>query len=104
MHDAGPVRFREESLRTMVTPAPIDIVFILRGERLSGVEDIEDPVERVFCRAAVYRIRIALGRLVCPTHRERPRVIASGPSAEQLSFSVEGCCQSLIDLALRRIP
>jgi hypothetical protein len=88
---------------TMVTPAPIEIVFIIRGDRLAGVDDIADAAERVLCRATAYRIRLALGRLVCPTHQQRPRVIASGPSADHLTFSVEGCCADLIDTALSRI-
>ena len=84
----------------ITTPAPIDIIFVLRGERLAGVEDIEDPVDRVLCRAIAYRVRRTLGRLVCPTHGHRPRVIASGPSADELTFSADGCCQFLIDTAL----
>ena len=88
---------------TMTTPSPIDINFIIRGERLAGVEDIEDPVDRVLCRAIVYRVRRTLGRLVCPTHGHRPRVIASGPSADELTFSVDGCCQFLVDTALVKI-
>jgi hypothetical protein len=87
----------------MTSPAPIDIIFIIRGERLAGVEDIEDPVDRVLCRAIAYRVRRTLGRLVCPTHGQRPRAIASGPSADELTFSTDGCRQFLIDTALVKI-
>ena len=88
---------------TMTTAAPIDIIFIIRGRRLAGVDDIEDPADRVLCRATAYRVRRTLGRLVCPTHGQRPRVIASGASADELIFSVDGCCQFLIDTALVKI-
>ena len=90
-------------MHTMTTPAPIDIIFIIRGQRLAGVEEIEDPVDRVLCRAVAYRVRRALGRLVCPTHGQRPRVIASGPSADELTYAVDGCCRLLIDTALVKI-
>lgn len=90
-------------MHTMTTPAPIDIIFIIRGQRLAGVEEIEDPVDRVLCRAVAYRVRRALGRLVCATHGQRPRVIASGPSADELTYAVDGCCQLLTDTALVKI-
>jgi hypothetical protein len=32
--DVGAARFRRHSVRTMTTPAPIDIIFIIRGQRL----------------------------------------------------------------------
>jgi len=97
------MRVRRHAVGTMTTPAPIDIIFIIRGERLAGVEDIDEPADRVMCRAIAYRVRRTLGRLVCPTHGHRPRVVASGPSADELTFSVDGCCQFLIDTALVKI-
>ena len=30
-------------MSTITIPAPIDIIFIIRGRRLAGVEDIADP-------------------------------------------------------------
>jgi len=101
--DAVAARVRRHSVSTMTIPAPIDIIFIIRGRRLAGVEDIADPGDRVLCRAIAYRVRRTLGRLVCPTHGRRPRVIASGPSADELTFSVDGCCRFLIDNALVKI-
>jgi hypothetical protein len=102
-NNESATRVRRHSVGTMATPAPIDIIFIIRGQRLAGVEDIQDPVDRVLCRAIAYRVRRTLGRLVCPTHGQRPRVIASGPSADELTFSVDGCCQFLIDTTLVKI-
>jgi hypothetical protein len=44
-----------------------------------------------------------LGDLLCPTHCQRPRVIASGPSADHLTYAVEGCCSALVDIATDKL-
>jgi len=83
--------------------APIDITFIIRGGRPTTVDGIESTLERVLCRAVTYHVHRRLGDLLCPTHHQRPRVIASGSSADHLTYTVEGCCQPLIDIATSKL-
>jgi len=83
--------------------APIDITFIIRGGPVIHVDDIESTLERVLCRAVTYHVHRRLGDLLCPTHHQRPRVIASGPSADHLTYTVEGCCPALVDIATAKL-
>ena len=83
--------------------APIEITFVIRGGPPTTVDRIESTLERVLCRAVTYHVHRRLGDLLCPTHHERPRVIATGPSADHLTYTVEGCCQALIDIASTKL-
>ena len=83
--------------------APIEITFVIRGGPPTSVDGIESTLERVLCRAVTYHVHRRLGDLLCPTHHERPRVIASGPSADHLTYTVEGCCKALTDIASSKL-
>jgi hypothetical protein len=89
------------------TPMPehqsVEITFIIRGGPPTTIDGIEGALERVLCRAVTYRVQRRLGLLVCAKHQERPRVVASGPSADHLSFSVAGCCQAFVELATAKL-
>jgi hypothetical protein len=87
----------------------VQLTFMLGDQdRISADELSErnppDPVERIMLLAIRNRIRRRLGRVFCLRHGESPRVIASGPSADQLTFSVQGCCRDLVDDATRVLP
>jgi hypothetical protein len=77
----------------------VHLTFMLAGTEIMA-EDLSHrpfgPVEMVMLRVARNHVRRRLGALSCLEHGEPPRVIASGPSAEQLTLSVEGCCQKLV--------
>jgi hypothetical protein len=79
----------------------VDVTFILDGGERISADDLKerpfDPVERVMLLAARNHIRRRLDNLSCPRHGQQPRVIASGPSPDRLTMSVEGCCHELVD-------
>jgi len=83
----------------------VHLTFILDGGEGIAAEDLRerpvDPVEKVMLLAARNHIRRRLDNLSCPRHGESPRVVASGPSADRLTVSVEGCCPELADEATR---
>lgn len=85
----------------------VDLTFILDGGERVSAEDLRerpfDPVEKVILLVARNHIRRRLDNLSCPRHGQSPRVIASGPSAERLTLSVEGCCGDLITDATRAL-
>jgi len=56
-------------------------------------------VERVMLRVVRNHIYRRVGELSCPRHGEGPRIVAAGPAPDRLTFSVEGCCQNLVDCA-----
>ncbi len=88
----------------MVTrTAPVEIVFILAGHRKT-VEEIENPVDKIMCRALSQRVARRLAHVRCEEHHEALRVIAAGPSVDELTFTVEGCCQAVIDAATVALP
>ena len=93
----------DSSTVSMPGPAPIEITFVIRGGPPTGIDGIVGTLERVLCRATTYRVQRRLGDIVCPTHNERPRVIASGPSADHLTFTVVGCCQALVETATAKL-
>ena len=83
----------------------VHLTFILDGGERIAAEDLRegplDPVEKVMLLAARNHIRRRLDNLSCARHGESPRVVASGPSADRLTVSVEGCCPELADEAAR---
>ena len=56
-------------------------------------------VERVMLRVVRNHIYRRVGDLSCPRHGQGPRIVATGPAPDRLTFSVEGCCQNLVDCA-----
>jgi hypothetical protein len=60
-------------------------------------------VDRVMLLVTKKHIHRRLGDLQCAQHGESPHVIANGPSAERLQFSVEGCCDALVMAATRAL-
>ena len=99
-----------DSLRATAGPwrdAMVRVTFVLDG-RETMVTDATGPrppraVDRVMLLAARKHIQRRLGGLQCALHGESPHVIASGPSAERLQFSVEGCCDALVEVATRAL-
>lgn len=79
--------------------ATINITFIIGDHRLGSLEEIKNPVDRIMCRAVSNGVQRKLGHSLCHEHQAAPRVIASGPSADRLRLSVEGCCQALVHAA-----
>src|SRR5262249_16218078 len=82
---------------------PIEITVILRGGPPTTIDGIETPPGRVLCRAPRYRALRRLQDLRCVEHNRRPHLIASGPSADHLTFSVGGCCPGFVAIATTRL-
>jgi hypothetical protein len=99
-----------DSLRATAGPwrdAMVSVTFVLDGHE-AIVTDGAGPrppraVDRVMLLAARKHIQRRLSDLLCERHGESPHVIASGPSADRLQFSVEGCCDTLVEMATRAL-
>ena len=64
---------------------------------------VGDAVERAALRQVTETIKKALSSMRCPVHGGRPRVKVKGRSLDKLNFEVEGCCQELIDKAVKQL-
>ena len=99
-----------DSVRAIAGPwrgAMVRVTFVLDGQT-TIVTDATGPrhpraVDRVMLLAARKHIQRRLGDLQCETHGESPHVIATGPSPDRLQFSVEGCCDTLVEMATRAL-
>ncbi|HEV8436672.1 MAG TPA: hypothetical protein VGT40_01105 [Methylomirabilota bacterium] len=78
----------------------LDLTFLLGGREIT-THDLESPVvdgsERIMLLAVRNHMRRRLGNFSCLRHGQRPRVVVVGPSADRLTFSVEGCCRELVE-------
>jgi len=93
------VRDQERKGAHIDSPFGVTTTFIIRG-CLTAIDAIKDPLDRVMCRAVSRRVERQLRHLRCAQHQQQvANVIAFGPSADELSFAVEGCCQPLIHAA-----
>lgn len=80
----------------------INVKFVINGREVSpsGLGGaIEDTLNKAVMNGVQNQVKQKLSQVVCSEHHQRPRVTASGTSLKQLSFSVDGCCQKLIDKA-----
>ena len=76
-----------------------EIAFALEigGEQINPGE-IKDPEVAKKIEAIVESVAGKVGGIKCPDHMEPPRFICSGPSFDDLSLEVEGCCDKLVDI------
>jgi len=85
----------------------VHVTFFLDGRETIVTDHdgqhLPHSVDRVMLLAAKKHIHRRLGHLQCPQHGESPHVIANGPSAERLQFSVKGCCDALVMDATRAL-
>jgi hypothetical protein len=73
------------------------------GGRTVSPDDIggslADAMERTVVQALAHHYEEQLSVLRCPLHHGGPQVFVSGPSLDELSLTLRGCCQELIDAA-----
>ncbi len=81
----------------------VQLTFVLAGDRTVSADDLDgldaalNPVERAMLLVLRNHVRRRLDNLACPVHGQCAFVVASGVSADDLTFRVEGCCQQLVD-------
>jgi len=80
----------------------IDIKFEIGGRKASP-NSIGDALEQAFLKEMADGIKKSLSSVRCPEHGRHPKVTVKGGAIDNLSFEVDGCCQSLIDTALKKL-
>ena len=80
----------------------IDVTLKINGQTVSP-NQFGTELERAILKELIQNIQKELRSVTCPKHGQRPKVTVNGRTLGKLSFEVEGCCQSLIDSALKRL-
>jgi hypothetical protein len=80
----------------------IDISFEVGGRKVSP-DRIGDELGKAILKEVARNVKTSLASVRCPEHGQHPRVTVKGSSLDKLSFEVHGCCQTLIDAAVRKL-
>lgn len=59
-------------------------------------------MERNVYQSILSTLQSRFGTIRCPIHHGEPVITVTGPSIDQASFEVSGCCQELLDLVQKR--
>jgi hypothetical protein len=80
----------------------IAFAFEVNGETLDPSK-IEDPSQKSFIETIVESVYDRVHDIKCTEHNELPRFLFSGPSLEELSLEVYGCCDNLVELVKTKL-
>lgn len=80
----------------------IDVSFEIGGKKVHP-NNIGDALEKALLGEITSNIKKAIGSVKCSEHGNSPSVKVKGRSLDKLSFEVGGCCQGLIDTALKKL-
>ena len=78
----------------------LHLTFILDGSEISSDELDQRPlegVEKAILLVHRNHVRRRLEDRYCLKHGQLPRITAAGPTPERLTFTVQGCCQQLVN-------
>ena len=80
----------------------IDITFEIGGRKVNP-NRTGDELEKAILSEVAANVKKALSSVTCPEHGQRPKVIVKGKDINNLSWEVEGCCQKLVDDAVKKL-
>lgn len=80
----------------------IDVTFEIGGRKVSP-NKLGDELQKVILTEVASKVKKALSSLTCPDHHRRPKVTIKGRDINNLSWEVQGCCQKLIDAAIKKL-
>jgi len=73
-----------------------EIKFEINGRRIDP-KNISDVLEKATLEVIEKHITKSVGSVRCPEHGSGAKIVAKGRDISNLSFTVAGCCQKLID-------
>lgn len=73
-----------------------EIKFEINGRRVDS-KTIGDVLEKATLEVVEKHITQSVGSVRCPEHGTGAKVIAKGRNISNLTFTVSGCCQKLVD-------
>jgi len=75
----------------------VAFAFEIDGKEIDPRE-VTDPEIKTKIEKIVESVSGKVGGLRCPSHDEAPRFVCSGPSFDDLSMEVYGCCDTLVNI------
>src|SRR6266446_6063743 len=84
----------------------LHLTFILDGSEISSDELDHRPlegVEKAILLVHRNHVRRRLDDRYCLRHGQLPHITAAGPTPERLTFTVQGCCQQLVNDATKTL-
>ena len=84
----------------------LHLTFVLDGSEISSDELDQRPlegVEKAILLVHRNHVRRRLDDRYCLKHGQLPRITAAGPTPERLTFTVQGCCQQLVNDATKTL-
>lgn len=73
-----------------------EIKFEINGRRIDP-KNIGDVIEKATIEVVEKQITQSVGSVRCPEHGSGAKIIAKGRDISNLTITVSGCCQKLID-------
>lgn len=80
----------------------IEISFEIGGQKVSP-NCIGDEIEKAVLKEVIENVKKALSSIRCSEHGQYPKVTVKGKTIDKLTFEVQGCCQPLIDAAMKKL-
>ena len=80
----------------------IKIYFEINGKRVEP-KDLADDIEKRIYIDIAEKIKEDLSSTFCKEHEEYPTVILKGIEKNEITFSIDACCQDLTDTAKENV-
>ena len=80
----------------------IEIRYEVNGKRVRP-NDVAGELEPAILKETGDRVAKALASVTCPEHGQRPKVTIKGQTLNDLSWEITGCCDALVQLALKKL-
>ena len=73
------------------------------GGREVRPNDMKSVLEKAILQNVRDQIASRVGRVTCPEHGKTPQITAEGRDLSSLKFTVQGCCDKVVDVVRRRM-
>ena len=80
----------------------IDVYWEIDGRRVSP-NQVGSALEQSIYKQLAESLKQELGSVRCPEHGERPTIIFEGKRGKELSFTIKGCCEQLVEMATNTV-
>ncbi len=80
----------------------IDVTFEIGGRRVNP-NRFGDEIAKAILTEVAANVKKGLSSVTCPEHGQRPKVRVTGRDVNNLSWNVDGCCQKLVDTAMKKL-
>ncbi len=80
----------------------VNIAFEINGRKVKP-NNFGSALENALLDEIGDSIKKSLQSVLCPSHHQRPKVLVIGRTLDNLSISLSGCCDELIQKATKKL-